>query len=86
MNQFIKDVLKILLASIVVLGTGFGAGVLVGRNRPPTIRTIMLSDIADREYIERYHIAGEDGYSYILHKEYKMNAEFVIDDSPRLED
>jgi len=72
------DIVKVIIVTILVIAVSVFAGFMLGRSRPPTIKTILMEDKADREYIERYHRAGEQGYDYVLHKEYKMDAEFVI--------
>lgn len=78
MKQFVKDCIKYIGVTGVVLSSVFMIGFFVGRARPPEIKTILMEDKADREYIERYNIAGEDGYQYVLHKEYLLDAEFVV--------
>jgi hypothetical protein len=77
MTPYIRDLIKYILIGAAIFGALFWAGFLTGRARPPEIKTILMEDAADREYIERYRKAGTDEYEFILHKEYKLDAEFV---------
>ena len=77
MNQFNRELSKILVGLFIFGAAIFIIGFFVGRSNP-TIKTILMDDKPDREFIERYHVAG-GGYQYVLHKEYVLDAEFLVD-------
>lgn len=78
MNQFTRDLCRIFIPAAFIIAVFFFAGFFIGKSRPPSIKAIVMEETADREYIERYRIAGEEGYQFVLHKEYVLEADFII--------
>lgn len=79
MNGYHRSLLMFFIGCGIAAGIIFIGGYLFGRSKPPELKTILMEEKADREYIERYKVAGEDRYQYVLHKEYVLAAEFLTD-------
>lgn len=81
LSQHAVDIIThIVIPLVFIISVSFSVGFFIGKNRPPTIKTILMEDKADREYIERYNFADIPGkYKYILVKEYELGAEFIAD-------
>lgn len=78
MREETKDFLIAIGIIVFALCVVYFAGYKIGSNRVRH-EIIYKHKKPDREYIQRYNVAGEGEYVYILTREYVMDAEFVVD-------
>lgn len=72
--------IMVLAAGIIfVFLMGMIAGKAVQRQQEPEPEVKYIEREPDREYLEKYHVAGQDDFIFVLHREYLLDAEFIID-------
>lgn len=74
------SILLCIILAMVLLSMALGVLTIYERikKRPP-VEYRYVEHEADREYIEKYHVAGSDDYIFVLHREYVLDAEFILD-------